>query len=46
VRGIGRKLQRVQEMHRFLDHIGASADGIKHGSRRTDAFGDRHADIF
>src|SRR5215831_13550661 len=33
-------------MHRFVDHIGAMADRIKHGWRRADPFGDRHADVF
>ena len=33
-------------MHRFIDHIGATADRMKHGRRGADAFGDRHADIF
>src|SRR6516165_2013676 len=33
-------------MHRFIDHIGATADRMEHGRRGADAFGDRHADIF
>jgi hypothetical protein len=39
------EFQRLEEMHRLVDHIGAFAGRPEHGGRRADAFGDRDVDI-
>ena len=46
MRGVGRKFQRVEQMHRLFDHVAAPAGRPEHGRGRPDPLGDRDVDVF